>query len=122
MRWALPVILGATALVASCGSEPPATDPVARGAQVYRELDCGACHEAGLRNLWRPVGPPLEHVGTAAQTRRPGVPADQYLRQSVTDPGAFLVPGYPDSMPRGLAGRLTQEDLDALVRYLASLR
>ena len=110
------------ALGASCGAEPPATDPVARGAQVYRELDCGACHEAGLRNLWRPVGPPLDHVGTVAETRRAGVPADQYLRQAITEPGAFLVPGYPDSMPRGLDRRITQNDLDALVRYLASLR
>ena len=89
---------------------------------MYGQLDCGSCHEAGLRNLWRPVGPPLERAGTVAGSRRPGVPAEEYLRQSVADPGAFLVPGYPDSMPRGLAGRLSEEDLAALVRYLASLR
>jgi cytochrome c5 len=122
MQRALAAILAASAVLASCAAEPPATDPIARGRQVYRELDCGACHEAGFRNLWRPVGPPLEHVGTVAETRRPGVPAEEYLRQSVTEPGAYLVPGYPDSMPRGLTKGLSQDDLGALVRYLGSLR
>ncbi len=111
------------AVLASCGSpEPPATDPVQRGRQVYRAQDCAACHEAGVRNLWRPVGPSLDRVGEVAGSRRPGVPADEYLRQSIREPGAYVVPGYPDSMPRGLANDLSEADLAALVRYLASLR
>ena len=114
--------LAAAAVAVSCAPEAPATDPVARGRQVYAEQGCATCHEPGLMNLWRPVGPPLDHIGTVAQGRQPGVPARQYIRQSIVDPGAFVVPGYPDSMPRGLAGRLSPADLDALVAYLASLR
>ena len=119
-------ILAASALAAvfvgSCAPEPPAADPVARGRQVYDRLGCATCHEAGLNNLFRPVGPPLDHIGTVAATRRAGVPAEDYIRQSVVEPGAYVVPGYPDSMPRGMGDRLTGEDLDALVSYLASLR
>lgn len=115
-------ILAAGALVASCGPEAPASDPVLRGRQVYGEAGCATCHEPGLQNLWRPVGPPLDHIGTVAQSRRPGVPAGEYLRQSIVDPGAFVVPGYPDSMPRGLADRISGPDLDALIAYLESLR
>jgi hypothetical protein len=48
--------------------------------------------------------------------------AEEYLGQSIADPGAYLVPGYPDSMPRGLARDLSPEDLAALVAYLASLK
>jgi hypothetical protein len=48
--------------------------------------------------------------------------AEDYLRQSVLDPGAYVVPGYPDSMPRGLGRDLSPTDLDALVTYLASLK
>jgi len=48
--------------------------------------------------------------------------AEDYILQSITDPGAYLVPGYPDSMPRGLAKELSAEDLAALVAYLASLK
>jgi hypothetical protein len=47
--------------------------------------------------------------------------AEEYIRQSITDPGTFVVPEYPDSMPRGLARDLSPEDLAALVAYLASL-
>ena len=111
----------ATAL-ASCASEPPLTDPVARGRQVYEQSGCATCHEAGLGNLFRPVGPPLGHIGTVAASRRPGVPAAEYLRQSIVDPGAFVVPGYADSMPRGFGDRLSGEDVAALVEYLSSLR
>ena len=107
-------------LLASCAAEPPATDPVARGRQVYRALNCGSCHEPNL--FGQHIGPPLDHVGSVAATRRPGMSAGDYLRESIIDPGAYVVPGYTDSMPRGLERSLSQEDLDALIAYLLSLR
>jgi cytochrome c553 len=106
----------------ACAPEPVASDPIARGRQVYGASGCASCHEASLSNLFRPVGPPLREVGRVAGERVPGLPAEEYLRQSITDPGAYVVPGYPDSMPRGLARSLSPEDLAALVAYLASLR
>jgi mono/diheme cytochrome c family protein len=121
-KGALIAILAAAGVSASCGTAAPATDPIARGRQVYEAQSCATCHEPGLLNLWRPVGPPLDHVATVAEGRRPGVPAGEYIRQSIVDPGAYVVPGYPDSMPRGLGERISAADLDALVAYLASLR
>jgi cytochrome c553 len=113
----------AVVLVAiACTPEPVATDPIARGRQVYRTLGCATCHEASISNLFRPVGPSLDRVGQLGGERVPGMSAEDYLRQSITDPGAYLVPGYPDSMPRGVAGALSAEDLAALVAYLASLK
>lgn len=109
-------------LAIACSPEPIATDPIARGRQVYRATGCASCHDAGLFNLFRPVGPPLDRAGRVASERVPGMSAEDYLRQSLTDPGAYVVPGYPDSMPRGLAGQLSPEDLAALVTYLASLK
>lgn len=118
-RQVLRCIAIVAALVLAGCAEPPASEPVARGRQVYRALDCGRCHQiagAGSR-----VGPDLSRAGTVAEQRRPGAAAD-YLRQSVTDPGAYVVPGYVDAMPRGLARGLSTADLDALIAYLASLR
>ena len=113
----------AVVLVAiACAPEPVATDQIARGRQVYRQLGCATCHEPSLGNLFRPVGPPLDQVGRVAGKRVPGMSAEEYLRQSIIDPGAYVVPGYPDSMPRGLARDLSPEDLAALVAYLASLK
>ena len=54
-------------------------------------------------------------------TRRPGVSALEYIRQSILDPGAYVVPGYQDSMPRDLGRDLSPTDLEALVAYLLSL-
>lgn len=124
MRWGTSaVILAVSGLAASCAAaEPPAGDPIARGRYVYERAGCASCHEAGLGNFFRRIGPPLEHAGAVAEGRRPGVPAEEYLRQSIVDPGAYVVPGYPDSMPRGLGDRLSRDDLDALIAYLASLR
>ena len=58
--------LAALLLVVACAPEPAATDPIARGRQVYRELGCANCHEASFSNFFRPVGPPLDHAGQVA--------------------------------------------------------
>jgi len=109
----------ALSLAVAC-AEPPASEPVARGRQVYRALDCGRCHQiAGEGALF---GPELTHVGTVAGTREPGVSAETYLRESIVSPSAYVVPGYPDVMPHGFQLGLSQADLDALVTYLTSLR
>jgi len=114
--------LAVVIVAVACTPEPVATDPIARGRQVYRTLGCATCHEASISNLFRPVGPPLDRVGRVCAERVPGMSAEYYLRQSIADPGAYLVPGYPDSMPRGLANDLSPQDLAALVAYLASLK
>ena len=114
----LAVLLAALA----CAPEPVATDQIGRGRQLYRAMNCGSCHEGSFFGLFRPVGPPLDAAGRIAAERVPGMSAEDYLRQSITDPGAYVAPGYPDSMPRGIAGGLSAEDLAALVAYLASLK
>jgi cytochrome c553 len=105
----------------ACSPEPPATEPIARGRQLYRSMGCASCHEGSVLNFFRPVGPPLGEAGLVGRKRVPAMSAEDYLRQSITDPGAYVVPGYPDSMPRGLARDLSPKDLAALVAYLASL-
>ena len=111
--------LAACVLSVAC-AEPRATDPIQRGRQVYRERNCASCHQIGTDG--GTIGPPLTHIGTVAETRESDVRADDYIRRSILDPGAYVVPGYPDTMSRGLARGLSQEDFDDLVRYLLTLR
>lgn len=115
-------LLVACALALALGAceEPPATEPIARGAQLYRKLDCGRCHHVDGQG--GRLGPDLSHIGTVAETRRPGTSPEDYIRESVLTPGAYVVPGYNDVMPRGLARTLPESDLDALVRYLEAHR
>lgn len=96
--------------------EPPATEPVARGRQIYRKLDCGRCHV--IDGQGGALGPDLSHIGTIAAERDPSLTAEDYIRESIVAPGAYVVPGYNDVMPRGLARNLSPADLEALVRYL----
>jgi mono/diheme cytochrome c family protein len=123
LRRPAPAVLAALILLfifGACVPEAPATDPVARGRQLYRSLGCANCHEPNL--FGQRMGPPLDHIGTVAGSRIPGMSAEEYLRRSILDPGAYVVPGYQDSMPRGLGRDLSPTDLDALVAYLLSLK
>lgn len=114
----LIALCAAIGLVVTACEEPPATEPMARGRQLYRKLDCGRCHH--IEGQGGQLGPDLEHIGTVAGTRRSGVSAEDYIREAVAEPGAYIVPGYNDVMPRGLARGLSPSDLDALVLYLSS--
>ena len=106
-------------VIAGC-AEPRATDPIQRGRQVYQEKSCGSCHRIGSSG--GTTGPDLTRIGTLAATRKAGLGAEDYIIESVRDPGAYIVPGFPDTMPRGLDRGMTQEDLDDLVQYLMTLR
>ena len=114
------VCIALAVLVLACAPESPATEPVARGRQVYRSMGCANCHEPNL--LGQRLGPALDHVATIGANRRPGLSAEEYIRQSILDPGGYLVPGYQDSMPRELGRDLSPTDLAALVAYLLSLK
>ncbi|MDE3102796.1 MAG: cytochrome c [Chloroflexota bacterium] len=109
------VVVLATAVACA---EPPATEPIPRGRQLFGQLGCSNCHT--IDGQGGHVGPDLTHIGTTAATRRAGMSAEDYIRQSILDPGAYVVPGYNDVMPRGFGQRLSPSDLDALVTFLLS--
>jgi len=113
------LVLAVAILAIGC-AEAKATDPIARGRQVYREKNCASCHTIGTDG--GTIGPPLTHIGTIAETREPGVSAEDYISQSIRDPGAYVVPGYPDTMSRGLDRGMSQEDFDDLIQYLLTLK
>jgi hypothetical protein len=48
----------------------------------------------------------------------PGLSATDYLWESIVDPGAFVVEGYRDSMPKSFALLLSEEDIASLVAFL----
>ncbi|HVR88190.1 MAG TPA: cytochrome c [Candidatus Limnocylindria bacterium] len=106
-------------LLAACG-EPRASGPIGRGRQVYQDKNCAACH--WIDSTGSTAGPDLTHIATVAAARRADQSAEAYIRESITDPGAYIVPGYPDTMGRGLARSLSEEDLAALIAYLLTLK
>jgi cytochrome c oxidase subunit 4 len=98
------------------GGEP--AELVAQGQEVFTgKGGCGACHTIeGLSSGM--VGPNLTHIGTTAAERKPGLSAEQYIRESVENPGAFVVEGFPPAMPATIRQNMTDAEFEALVAFL----
>lgn len=86
-----------------------------RGKAFFRDQGgCGTCHTmAGISA--GTIGPELTHVATVAETRKPGLSAEGYIRESIQSPTAFVAPGFSPQMPPGLASGQNLEDLVAFL-------
>lgn len=113
-------------LASTAAGFAPKPDGLARGISIYREQFCGLCHRFALAETEGIFGP--SHDGFAAvaarriqdttYTGRASTPAE-YVRESITDPTAHVVPGYEAGrhhMPPYID--LAPEDLEALVHLL----
>jgi hypothetical protein len=58
---------------------------------------CLTCHTIGKSGALR--FPDLGGIGATAKTRVPGMSDVDYLAQSLYEPTAFVVPGFPPAMP-----------------------
>jgi mono/diheme cytochrome c family protein len=114
-----------TAILAACDGlvAPPAPtlSPLEiRGRSVF-DAYCSRCHGASGDTVI--VGPSLAGIATRGGGRVAGQDAEAYIRDSILDPGAYTVEGFPkDMMPRDLKEQIPPADLDALVAYLLTLR
>ena len=84
------------------------------GEAIFTTAGCGGCHAFEPAGTDAQVGPSLNALNPG------GTPLEEYIREAIVDPNAKLAPGYqPDVMPGTYDRSLTQEQLDALVQYLA---
>lgn len=89
------------------------------GERIFIESGCGNCHALADAGSIGNAGPALNTLGPAARTFRPGHPPEEYIRESIVDPNAYVVKGFrPAIMPQDYAKRLSRPELDALVAYL----
>lgn len=91
------------------------------GKRLLVEKGCGACHTiAGVAGMEGKVGPELTHVATNAAGRKPGMDAEAYLRESIQEPAAFTVPGFPAGVMPKLP--MSDQELASIVAYLMTLK
>jgi len=95
-------------------------DPVERGRAVYNTSGCGGCHAIEGISVGA-VGPALSQITTVAATRVDGVTAEEYIRESIINPSAYLVEGYDDLMIKTFADSITEGQFDDLIAFLLSL-
>ena len=87
------------------------------GEQIFTAAGCAGCHTFGPAGSTGNIGPNLDELASAAGDREPGTSAEDYIRESLTQPDAFLAEGFGNAMP-SYEGRLTDEQIQAIVDYL----
>jgi nitric oxide reductase subunit C len=111
------------------------SDPIALGEQLFRTVApaCNACHSVAPGvNL---AGPTLAGVAARAEQRIASGEytgearnTQEYIRESIIRPSAFLVPGAMYSangtsfMPNTYGQNLEPEQIDQLIAYLSTLK
>ena len=103
---------------------------IAADAPLFIQKGCGACHAIeGVPGAVGNVGPALNNIATVAATRVPGQSAEDYIRESILDPNAFVVPdcptgpcGIPTLMPLDVSGTMEEDEYEQLVQYLLTLQ
>jgi cytochrome c oxidase subunit 2 len=91
----------------------------ATGEKIFAELGCVTCHRMDTQGR----GPSLQGVFGKPVLLADGrtVTADEnYIRESILDPGAKVVNGFKPVMPT-FQGLVSEEQLNALVAYVKSL-
>ena len=104
-------------------------------AAAFQEGGCGACHIIpGVANATGTIGPDLSRMSETAQAALDSASYTgsaetvvDYVREAIVDPDAHISEGCPGGtcqkglMPATLAQALTEQELAAMVEYLAGL-
>ncbi|MCS6844586.1 MAG: cytochrome b N-terminal domain-containing protein [Caldilineales bacterium] len=106
---------------ARLAADPEAGRRLFMGTTLGTSTGCVICHS--LEPGRKLVGPSLAGVATRAETAVPGLTAEEYLRQSIVEPNAHVVEGYPpNQMPPTFAETLTEQQISDLVAFLMTLK
>jgi cytochrome c oxidase subunit 2 len=90
----------------------------ADAAAIFKSSGCGACHTfSAVSGANGKVGPDLDDVSGSAQ--QAGESIEDYIHESLVDPNAFVVSGYQPNVMPSFSSSLSDDQIDALVQYLA---
>jgi mono/diheme cytochrome c family protein len=87
------------------------------GEQIFTAAGCAGCHTFGPAGSNGTIGPDLDDLQAAATKYAKNQTPEEYVRESIVQPDAFLVPGFGNAMP-SFEGRLTDEQIQTLTEYL----
>ena len=96
------------------------SDPVELGFRAFSR-NCSTCHSAGTDTI---IGPGLEGLWEKKREfeNADSVVADaEYIRESILNPNAKVVKGFPAKM-NSFSGLLTEKEIDNLIEYIKTLK
>jgi cytochrome c2 len=95
----------------------PAAGDAAAGKALFSAQGCNACHTFKPAGATGKVGPDLDNLAADAAKANRGSTAE-YAAESIKDPAAYVVPGYPNGvMPKF---NLSDKQIADLVAFLTS--
>lgn len=99
-------------------------DP-ARGKELFNapalagQAGCASCHS--LEPDVTLVGPSMAGIATRAAQRVSGMSAEEYLKQSLLEPDAYVVEGFPQGVMPAYTG-LSEQELQDLIAFMLTLK
>ncbi len=114
---------------ADAGSGTSSVGDAARGEELYNQVTIGSASAPGCVTCHSMeegvvlVGPSHKGLGARAGSYVAGMSAEDYLRESITDPDAHIVDGFtPGVMYQNFGAELQARDVNDLVAYLLTLQ
>ncbi|MFH5831537.1 cytochrome c oxidase subunit II [Halalkalibaculum sp. DA3122] len=102
------------------GSQPDDMTPAEWGEQLVQENACTTCHSVDGTEM---TGPSWQNKFGSEEPLADGTTVtvdENYLRESILDPGAHIVEGYSNVMPP-YQGVLSDEQINAIIEYIKTL-
>jgi cytochrome c2 len=120
----------------SARSAPTVRGDAERGARLFATLPCASCHDVTRPWPGGDICPNLGNIATEAtrivrsrEYRGRARTAAEYIRESIVNPNAYIVPGAmyrtaegQSVMPKDFGQTLKAPELDDLVAYLLTRR
>jgi cytochrome c2 len=97
----------------------PAAGDATAGKALFSAQGCNACHTFKPAGATAKVGPDLDNLAADAAKANRG-PVEKYAAESITDPGAYVVPGYPNGVMPTTFKSLSAKQIADLVAFLGS--
>ena len=116
------VVMEPRAYEAWLANEPPAgaASAVASGEQLFVAKSCNTCHRPDS-SARAPILNGLFGTQVTLQDGTKVTAKEDYVRESILNPGAKIVQGYQPVMPT-FKGQVTEEELIQLVNYVKTLK
>jgi cytochrome c oxidase subunit 2 len=89
--------------------------PGQAGQAVFTSNGCASCHTLKVAGASGTVGPDLDKL--PAYAKQAGKPLEDFVRESIVDPNAYVQPGFPKNLMPSFS-TLPKDQLDALATYL----
>jgi cytochrome c oxidase subunit II len=89
----------------------------AAGKALFTSNGCGGCHTYKPAGSAGKVGPDLDNLAADAKKANKGS-LEEYTRESIESPDAYVVPGYSKGVMPAFKGKLTDSQINELVSFL----